>query len=132
MITTDRTEYFKKYVHAHRKERKEYMHKYRNGNPEYVQRESKRDRQHRIERKLKCFISYSNSTPPKCKCGFSDIRALTLDKIAGNHKEVIKLYGNDLYKFLIKNDYPEGWQVLCMNCQWIKRWENNEITQPHL
>jgi hypothetical protein len=31
-----------------------------------------------------------------------------------------------IYHWLKKNDYPDGFQVLCMNCQFIKRIENNE------
>ena len=108
------------------------MARYRKTHPNYPKLESKRDRQRRIGRKLKCFVSYSKSNPPKCKCGFSDIRALTIDRIDGNHKIVTKLYGDALYNFLIENNYPSGWQVLCMNCQWLKRYDNKELTQPQL
>ncbi len=33
-----------------------------------------------------------------------------------------------LYQWLKNNGFPEGYQVLCMNCQFIKRAE--EINQP--
>lgn len=63
-------------------------------------------------------------------CGFDDIRALSVDHIDGNGAEHRKsVRGCHLYKWLIKNNFPEGFQVLCMNCQWIKRHENNEFTK---
>lgn len=131
-MVTDRKRYFKQYQKENRKHINSYMRKYRANHPEYVKKDSKRDRQNRIDRKLKCFSQYSGSSPPKCKCGFENIRALTIDRIDGNHKETTKLYGDDLYRFLIETAYPEGWQVLCMNCQWLKRYDNKELTQPQL
>ncbi len=66
---------------------------------------------------------------PYCnKCGFSDIRALSLDLIKGGHSSSgLPSGGSPLYRKLKKEGYPEGWQVLCMNCQWIKRWTNKEL-----
>ena len=63
------------------------------------------------------------------KCGFRDIRALSIDHIEGNgnkHRKEDKLSGTSLYRWLMKNNFPEGYQTLCMNCQWIKKAENNE------
>jgi hypothetical protein len=64
------------------------------------------------------------------KCGFSDLRALSLDHVdaGGNkHKEELeKKYGitkaSQWYGWLKDNGYPQEprLQVLCMNCQWIK------------
>ena len=38
----------------------------------------------------------------------------------------IKLIKGNLYNWLIKNNFPSGFQTLCMNCQFIKREENRE------
>jgi hypothetical protein len=64
------------------------------------------------------------------KCGFSDIRALSIDHINGGgnkERKKLKIGGRPFYSYLKASNYPEGYQTLCMNCQWIKRVENNEI-----
>lgn len=87
----------------------------------------KERKQKRIIPKLKVVTHYSNSTMKCAKCGFSDMRALSVDHIEGNgnkHRKEVK--GCRLYQWLIKNKYPKGFQILCMNCQFIKRHENQE------
>jgi len=64
-------------------------------------------------------------------CGFSDVRALTIDHIDGGgcaHRREIKVNHNarEFYRWIIKNNFPDGFQILCCNCQSIKRWENRE------
>ena len=81
--------------------------------------------------KLEVLKHYSKSDPPRCvRCGFSDIRALTIDHIDGSgniqRKQLHNKGGYHFYLWLKKQGYPEGYQVLCMNCQWIKRWEQDE------
>ena len=64
------------------------------------------------------------------KCGFSDRRALQVDHIAGNgHKERLKLKtSSSLYRKILKMLHPEKeYQLLCANCNWIKRVERGEI-----
>jgi hypothetical protein len=64
-------------------------------------------------------------------CGFNDLRALSIDHInggGGRHtKEVGVGAGSAFYIWLKKNGFPSGFQVLCMNHQWIKRAENGEV-----
>jgi len=66
----------------------------------------------------------------KCHCGFSDWRALQIDHVNGggvkHHRE---LYRNivKFYADIRKN--PKKYQVLCANCNWIKRYEKQE-TKP--
>ena len=58
-------------------------------------------------------------------CGFTDIRALQLDhKHGGGGREARRLGAYSMYKRVLK--YPEQYQLLCANCNWIKRVENNE------
>lgn len=63
----------------------------------------------------------------KCaSCGFDDIRVLSIDHVDGNgtrHRQ--ELRGVSIYKWLVANNFPPGFQVLCMNCQFIKRHEQN-------
>jgi hypothetical protein len=83
--------------------------------------------------KLIAFKHYSPEL--KCqKCGFTNMRALTIDHMNGNgRKHRIEIGVNSsagaMYEWLIRNNYPEGYQVLCMNCQFIKRYENKEYGQ---
>ena len=41
-----------------------------------------------------------------------------------------KRSGSTLYRWLIKHYFPEGYQTLCMNCQWVKRCEGFEYRYP--
>ena len=84
----------------------------------------------RANEKVKTLEYYSQTSPPECmRCGFSDIRALTIDHIDGGgtrHTRSIGFGGNHFYTWLRKNNYPEGYQVLCRNCQSIKQHEKGE------
>lgn len=65
---------------------------------------------------------YSNNTL-KCQCcGEDDYHGLTIDHINNDGTEHRKEVGtgNGLYKWLIKNNFPGGFQVLCWNCNCIK------------
>ena len=75
---------------------------------------------------------YSNDGKPVCvKCGFSDMRALSLDHIKGNkeRKRIRTMGGVIFYRKLRQQGFPEGYQTLCMNCQFIKRVENKECAR---
>jgi len=66
----------------------------------------------------------------KCvKCGFLDERALQIDHInGGGRKERMNMVGTTFYKFVLESVLKEEnrYQLLCANCNWIKRHENNE------
>jgi hypothetical protein len=74
---------------------------------------------------------YGNGKCACVRCGFEDMRALSIDHINGggnNFRKQNKLTSSYcFYGWLIRNNYPEGHQTLCMNCQTIKRKENNEF-----
>jgi hypothetical protein len=59
-------------------------------------------------------------------CGISDIRCLSIDHIKGDGAKHRKKIKTELNYWIEKNNYPEGFQILCMNCQFIKRSINNE------
>ena len=78
--------------------------------------------------KKEVFQHYSSVKMACANCGFGDIRALDLDHINGDGaKKRRKLFGSRLcagttyYRHLRKNGFPEGYQVLCRNCNWIKK-----------
>ena len=92
-----------------------------------INREKAKD----VRKQLKLKVLHHYSPDLKCaSCGFSDIRALSIDHIKGDgakhRKEIGKL---DFYQWIKKNNFPKGLQVLCFNCQWIKRVENNEVNK---
>ena len=70
----------------------------------------------------------------KCaKCGFSDTRALQIDHVyGGGRKEMRKFSNRHFYYRSILNGTLDksNYQVLCANCNWIKRYENNEMSKP--
>lgn len=63
----------------------------------------------------------------KCiKCGFSDERALQVDHIdGGGAQERKKGNSSTFYLKILKG--TKGYQLLCANCNWIKRVENHEV-----
>lgn len=68
----------------------------------------------------------------KCRhCGFSDLRALQIDHRNGNGSKLNKDLGigssSDprFYRYVIS--HPEDFQLLCANCNWIKRYEEKEV-----
>ena len=69
---------------------------------------------------------YSEGTMKCLKCGFSDIRALCIDHVNGGGNRHRKEVGDGrLYRWLEKNGFPDGFQVLCHNCNAIKRNEED-------
>ena len=87
-----------------------------------------RNRRKRIKLKLEVFSYYCKGTP-YCQClgcrnGKENpvhINALQIDHLCGNgskHKQKNgqREGGNSLYRLLRSQNYPEGYQVLCANC----------------
>ena len=64
-----------------------------------------------------------------CKCGFSDPRALQFDHINGGgskeRNKLTRLFYGVVIESILKNE--NKYQLLCANCNWIKRTENNEL-----
>jgi hypothetical protein len=59
----------------------------------------------------------------KCTCcGLALEAALQIDHIHGGGTKHLKEIGQSgLYRWLIKNKFPEGFQTLCVLCNWLKR-----------
>lgn len=67
----------------------------------------------------------------RCNCGYSDTRALELDHINGGGGKERKKKGNGSYgEYRYYLDHLDEarlkYQVLCRNCNWIKKCENHE------
>jgi hypothetical protein len=67
----------------------------------------------------------------KCiKCGFDDPRALQIDHIEGNGNEDRKSVKGMSFHKKVLEEISKGnkkYQLLCANCNWIKRAENKEL-----
>jgi hypothetical protein len=79
-------------------------------------------------------LSHYSGEQPKCiRCNFTDIRALSLDHIFNDGAEERRRIskntnskvssGSGFYQWVIKNNFPNRYQVLCMNCNLIKHAE---------
>ena len=85
----------------------------------------------------------SNSDIPCCRCcKESNIDFLAIDHIAGRKQmdsepELVKLgyssklEGSSLQKWIIKNNFPEGFQILCQNCNFSKGKKKNNNKCVH-
>ena len=64
------------------------------------------------------------------RCGFGDRRAIQIDHIngGGSKERKERKYKGNFYKNVINSVLSEEnkYQLLCANCNWIKRYENNE------
>ena len=62
-----------------------------------------------------------------CKCGFADKRALQIDhRNGGGNQEHKKVKNHESFLNLVLRDVDNRYQILCANCNWIKRIENRE------
>ena len=60
------------------------------------------------------------------ECGFADKRALQIDHIGGGGGlERRDIGGSGIHKRIL--DGVSGYQLLCANCNWIKRHEKKEL-----
>jgi hypothetical protein len=95
-------------------------------NKEHLEEQTKKRRYRRQNCKIKVISHYSKGTMTCCKCGTDDMRILTIDHINGKGNEHRKQIHRHLAEWVVRNNYPDGFQILCIKCQWIKRVENGE------
>ena len=98
--TVKRSLYHKRYYEEHFNELKEYHKKYR------------------ASLRLSV-LSFYGGSPPKCECcGENHIEFLTIHHNDGNGAKDRKINGAGLnfYKWLIKHNFPNGYRILCWNC----------------
>lgn len=79
--------------------------------------------------KIEVLTHYGGGKLACVVCGESRLACLSLDHIANNGAEdrrtrVGKQRGGFYFLKSIRDDnYPDGYQTLCMNCHFIKHWE---------
>ena len=73
--------------------------------------------------------NYSNGTMQCAKCNNNDIRVLSIDHMNGGgtqHRNYLGGSSINVYRWLRKNGYPDGYQVLCLNHNIGKPDENDK------
>jgi len=83
---------------------------------------SERGLLNKFTNKIIAFQVYSNGMMCCDECGIDDIDVLTIDHKNNNgtkHRKEIN--NNALSNWLIHNNFPEGYRVLCRNCNWKDR-----------
>ena len=62
------------------------------------------------------------------RCGFSDTRALQIDHVNGGGVQELRRLGYKEFLWRVVDPaFSKDYQVLCANCNWIKRDENREV-----
>jgi hypothetical protein len=119
MVRKTKKEYDKTYRDKHKQKRSEASKVYRT--LEVKERLSAKAKQDRLNLKLEAFNAYGGRV---CACCREDsVVFLTIDHINndGNvHRKEIG-GGSLIYRWLKQQNYPEGFQVLCRNCNWAKQ-----------
>ena len=72
--------------------------------------------------KITVLTHYSVGIPTCARCGITDIDVLTIDHVNGGgtkHRRELSSWGST-YRWLIENNFPTGFQVLCFNCNFKK------------
>ena len=118
MSKINRQEYFRRYRIDNKTKLKRYYGSWYKKN-NVKARQKIREKQ----RKLKLIIINHYSKGKNC-CACCDellIEFLTIDHIRGDgNKHRKKHKSNHIYDWLIKHNFPEGFMVLCMNCNFSK------------
>lgn len=91
--------------------------------PEYKERAKARLKYRLDEAKRKVYDLLGREC---VHCGFDDVRALQIDHInGGGTKDRKGMSGLQFLNHVISIN-GKGYQILCANCNWIKRYENGE------
>jgi len=118
--------------------------KIRVASPQYKAKENIRRKNIRLKVLLQYSKLHSNSNIPCCACcGLNDhTDFLDIDHVHGRiQMDSIKeltdigyssnMGANPLSMWIMENDYPKGFQVLCKNCNQAKGMKKNNNTCPH-
>jgi len=109
----------KKYYSANREKIKQQVKNRYEKNKEYMRkRANEYNRKKRREMREICINHYGG----RCECcGENIYEFLTIDHINGGGNQHVKeikkeMNTNSIYAWLIKHNFPEGFRVLCYNC----------------
>ncbi len=131
-----RNAYARKYQGSHRESIRQRKHRYYLKNRERLLKYSREYQANHPERrqewnrkfadkfKIEVLTYYGGGELACVGCGDTRIDCLSIDHInndGAKHRKAGALTGDKLYRQLKRENYPEGFQALCMNCQFIKR-----------
>ena len=114
----------KKYRDKNKEKIKEYHKKYHDGvrTPKiYSEFDRKYAKEFARKRRIICLRHYGGEIPKCACCGESEIKFLCIDHVnndGAKHRKEIGSIG--IYGWLKKNNFPNGFQVLCHNCNCAK------------
>lgn len=102
-----------------------YAERWRNENRERFREMCRvKTRQYRASLRIRVLAAYGGENPTCACCGEDTVEFLAVDHINGGgnaHRREIKAdFGWSFYKWLVDNDYPDGFQLLCHNCNFAK------------
>lgn len=86
--------------------------------------EKQKRKERLLKRKVLVFTYYSKPSIFCACCGDWRFEFLQIDHIngdGGSHRKELGKNGNLLYAWIIKNNFPAGFQVLCRGCNNIKK-----------
>ena len=123
-------EYQKIWWRINSKKPKYFKHQTYEDKLEYAKQYAKRPYVKERNKRSKARLAIINLLGAECvKCGFRDLRALQLDHInGGGNKDPKARRSSAYYHNLLRNPKETflKFQILCANCNWIKRYENQE------
>jgi len=99
-------------------------------NPILKEKELKRRREWAHQNRLSCLQHYSNNTMKCACCGEAELLFLEIEHLKGDgnkHRRALKR--DRIEEWLIRNNFPNGFGVLCCNCN--KGKHLNGGTCPH-
>jgi len=102
---------------------------YRSAHPEKAFAQLLHQRDKNREFKVEVLTHYGNGKLACVQCGEDRVACLSIDHIegGGNKQRKGKLRASTaFYRWLKREGYPKGYQTLCMNCQFIKRFDQGE------
>src|SRR3990167_11349069 len=99
--------------------------------PKCLQNQAKLQNRRGAKNKLAALNAYGGVIC--AKCGVNNPIVLTIDHVDNNGAAERKILnghgtGSKFYAWLKHNGYPPGYQVLCMNCNWLKYYMSIGLT----
>lgn len=131
-----RREYYRTHKEYFREYRKKRAAKIRKWRKKYSQRKEVKfaNRMRAKVRRLESRLEIIKLLGGKCKkCSVSDFRILQIDHVKGGGNKDSKGFGLAYYRHVLKKirNGSKDYQLLCSNCNWIKRWERNEVRREY-
>lgn len=107
------------YIALHREQVRGAAKRYRAKNKEQI---AKNKRARVLDLRMKALIHYSGGTPQCSMCHIDKISMLCFDHINNDGaKQRREMHNGNIHEYLRKNNHPEGFRVLCWNCNFLER-----------